>query len=127
VYPDGNIAIEVDLTGLHGKWEHIYLMNEQGARRFTHYYDIQGRELEPDKIGIWQESNQFIARGCFRTAKGDVAFCVEPTSPAAVYYGRERYNQYNWRGVFYLSWSGVDIELSAPRDVYRYRVVLEVR
>jgi hypothetical protein len=127
VYPDGTIAIAVDLTGLRGSWEQIYLMNEQGARRFTHYYDTRGRELAADQIGIWQESDQFIARGCFQSAQKEMTFCVEPTAPAAVYYGRERYNQYNWRGIYYLSWSGIDIEVSSPQAVYRYRVLLETQ
>jgi hypothetical protein len=127
VYADGTIDIAVDLTELQGGWEQVYLMNEQGARHFTRYYDVQGRDLKADEIGIWEASNAFIERGCFEHAQRDLTFCVEPTSPAVVYYGRERYNQYNWRGIFYLSWSGIDIELPPPRDVYHYRVTLEDR
>jgi hypothetical protein len=44
-----------------------------------------------------------------------------------VYYGRERYWQYNWRGVFTLAWAGVDLAVDGPRPSVRYRLTLEER
>jgi hypothetical protein len=125
VYPDGVIDVEVDWTGMEVDWQHVYLMNEQGGRRFTRYYDTEGTRLEGAEIGIWASQGRFIARACFEDAGGRLGFCVEPEPPAIAYFGRERYNQYNWRGIYYLSWSGIDLELEAPQTVYRYRIVLE--
>lgn len=124
--PAGVIDVEVDLTGLQVPWTRAYLMNEQGARRFIHYTDVTGRALSGDEIGIWEPSERFIPRACFESRERQLQFCVEPQPAATVYYGRERYEQYNWRGIYTLSWAGIDIELAAPRDVYRYRVTLEV-
>jgi hypothetical protein len=125
VSPEGAIDVGVDLSGLKVDWEKAYLMNEQGAQRFTHYYDTLGRKLTGDEIGIWEPSAAFIALGCFESEGRDLRFCVEAQPPATVYYGRERYNQYNWRGTYYLSWSGVDIEIEGPRLQYAYRITLE--
>ncbi|MBN1641590.1 MAG: hypothetical protein JXA09_10165 [Anaerolineae bacterium] len=125
VHPGGMIDVVVDLSGLTVDWARVYLMNEQGAQRFPHYYDTLGRALSGDEIGIWEPSAAFIARGCFESPDRDLRFCVEAQPPATVYYGRERYRQYNWRGTYYLSWSGVDIELEAPRERYAYRITLE--
>jgi hypothetical protein len=125
VHPSGEIEVTVDLSGLTVDWTQIYLMNEQGAQRFPHYSDSLGRALSGDEIGIWEPSEEFIARGCFASPGRDLRFCVEAQPPATVYYGRERYNQYNWRGIYYLSWSGVDIELAPPLAQYAYRIVLE--
>jgi hypothetical protein len=121
----GVIDVEVDFSGLHVAWTRAYVMNEQGARRFVHYTDVTGRALSGSEIGIWEPSERLIPRACFESGDRQLAFCVEAQPPATVYYGRERYEQYNWRGIYYLSWAGVDIALDAPRDVYRYRVTLE--
>jgi hypothetical protein len=102
-------------------------MNEQGAKHFTHYVDSTGRELWEEQIGIWESARQFIPRACFSSQDGQFRFCVEAEPPAIVYYGRERYNQYNWRGIFYLSWSGVDIEIGSPQSLYRYRITMEAQ
>ena len=125
VYPNGVIDIEVDLTALDVNWQQVYLMNEQGAQTFTRYLDIEGTRLEGAEIGIWESPGRFIARACFEDSEGQLGFCVEPEPSTVVYFGRERYNQYNWRGIYYLSWSGVDLELQAPQTVYSYRIVLE--
>ena len=127
VHPDGKIDVTADFSQLSVSWSRVYLMNEQGARRFTQYTDIEGTLLVGDQIGIWASSGTFIARACFDSADGTLRFCVEPQKPALTYYGRERYNQYNWRGIFYLSWAGIDIELAAPQPLYRYRITLEER
>jgi hypothetical protein len=127
VYPDGVIDVEVDLTGVDVPWQRLYVMNEQGARRFTRYYDDAGTRLEGEQIGIWASSGEFIPRACFENGDASLSFCVEPEPPALVYYGRERYNQYNWRGIFYLAWSGVDLEVSPPQARYRYRITLEAQ
>jgi hypothetical protein len=125
VYPDGAIDVEVDVTALDAGWQRVYLMNEQGGRRFVRYRDAEGTQLEGEQIGIWASSGAFTASACFEDAGALLGFCVEPEPPAIVYFGRERYNQVNWRGIYYLSWSGVDLELAAPQTVYRYRIVLE--
>ena len=61
-----------------------------------------------------------------------MGFCVEPVeeglgTPVEMYYGRERYKQYNWRGTYQLSWAGVDLALDAPQSTYAYRIRLEVQ
>jgi hypothetical protein len=124
---DGTIEVEVDFSRMEREWSRAYLMNEQGASRFTRYWDVNGTRLEVDDIGIWQPSDTFVERACFGSDDGQLGFCVEPDAPAIVHYGRERYLQYNWRGVYYLSWSGIDIEIVGPRPSYRYRLHLEVQ
>lgn len=126
IHPQGVIDVTVDLSGLDVPWSRVYLMNEQGAQHFDRYHDSQGRSLAAEQIGIWEQSATWIERACFDSPRDGLRFCVEPQPPAGVYYGRERYNQYNWRGIFYLSWSGVDLELSAGAPpTYRYRIALE--
>jgi hypothetical protein len=127
VDPEGAIDVEVDFSGLRVPWTHAYVMNEQGAHRFIHYTDVTGRALSGEAIGIWEPAEGFIQRACFESRDRQLRFCVEAQPPATVYYGRERYQQVNWRGTYRLSWAGVDIELPGPRDVYRYRVILAVQ
>jgi hypothetical protein len=131
IRPDGIIDVGVDFSGVKAEWSRAYLMNEQGARRFTHYWDTNGTRLEAVEIGIWEPAETPPSRACFASnASGSadgspLRFCVEPGEPTTVYYGRERYNQYNWRGIYTLSWSGIDLEVEGPRQNYAYRIVLE--
>jgi hypothetical protein len=125
--PQGVIDITVDFSGLERSWSKAYLMNEQGASQFTRYYDAAGTQLDAGDIGIWETKSGFVSRACFESRDGHLAFCVDPEEPAKVYYGREQYNQYNWRGIYLLSWSGVDIEISGPRSEYHYHIVLEAQ
>ena len=127
IYPQGWIDVEVDFSQINRDWTQAYLMNEQGARNFVRYSDSSGNDLHAGEIGIWEQIDGPAHRACLSRQSGDLEFCVEPEETPIVYYGRERYNQRNWRGLYYLSWAGVDIELEAPRHAYRYRVVLEVR
>lgn len=124
VHPGGTIKVEVDFTGLEGAWQKAFVMNEQGARHFTRYTDGQ-RTVEGAAIGIWQPTD--AAGGCFASADGRHRFCVETHDPAKQVYGRERYTQRVWRGLYVLSWSGVDLELDGPRERFRYRITLEAR
>jgi hypothetical protein len=127
IHPDGTIDVQVDFSGLKVPWDRAYLMNEQGANHFLNYSDSNGSELEAADIGIWQRVEESASRACFDSPSLDLRFCVEPEERPILYFGRERYWQYNWRGVYYLSWSGIDIELEGPRESYRYRIVLEAR
>lgn len=123
--PQGWIDVEVDFSQIKQDWTQAYLMNEQGARNFVRYSDSSGRDLHAGQIGIWQRADGIVHRACFARESRDLEFCVEPEETPVMYYGRERYNQRNWRGLYYLSWAGIDIELEAPRQFYRYRIVLE--
>jgi hypothetical protein len=129
VHPDGIIDVEVDFSGLKRAWNKAYLMNEQGAHFFTRYRDSDGRQVGASELGIWHQASPPPARACFDGSKVRLSFCVQVEEPVnlAVYYGRERYNQYNWRGIYYLAWSGVDIEIGGSRPSYRYRIVLEAQ
>ncbi len=121
IQPDGVIEVEVDFSGL-WHWDNAYLMNEQGANWFPSYCDSSGARLEGVSLGGWQTTA--AARACFMSKDGRLAFCVEPGAGETMYFGRERYLQYNWRGFYYLSWSGVDIKVKGPRPLYRYRIIL---
>jgi hypothetical protein len=137
IRPGGQIDVRADFSELEVAWTRIYLMNEQGARRFTRFEDAGGTVLEGDEIGIWESSADFVAAACMSSAptkragaRAGLRFCIEPIdqdpgSPVWVYYGRERYRQYNWRGAYRLSWAGVDLALEAPRSRYGYRIRLE--
>lgn len=127
VQPDGTIDVEVDFSELKAPWGRAYLMNEQGANHFFNYSDSNGSELEAGDIGIWQRIEESASRACFDSPSRGLRFCIEPEEKPILYFGRERYWQYNWRGVYYLSWSGIDIEVEGPREAYRYRIVLEAR
>ncbi len=121
----GIIDIEADFTQLKGAWQRVYLMNEQGAGVFRYYRDERGTRYEPHEVGIWDTGS--TGQACFETADGQYAFCVQPGQADAVHFGRERYLQYNWRGIYYLSWAGIDLVVDGPRDSYRYRVILLAR
>ncbi|MBN1402396.1 MAG: hypothetical protein JXA74_16260 [Anaerolineae bacterium] len=123
VHPDGVIDVEVDLGDLDASWTRLFMMNEAGATRFWHYSGGEGLDLEGEAIGIWRPMQ--ANSGCMRSGDLSLGFCVEAGEGHTLYAGRERYWQYNWRGVFYLSWAGIDIEVAGPRDSYAYRVLLE--
>jgi hypothetical protein len=125
ISPSGVIDVEVDFSQIHQGWQKAYLMNEQGARYFVRYADSSGLALQAPDIGIWQRTGQSVRRACFEREASDLRFCIEPEERPILYYGRERYWQRNWRGFYYLSWAGIDIEIEGPRNVYRYRIVLE--
>jgi hypothetical protein len=124
---EGEIEVEVDFSRLKRDWTRAYLMNEQGANYFVRYTDSSGRDLRAADIGIWQQVDEPVRRACFSTEASDLEFCVEPAGTPTVYYGRERYWQYNWRGRYYLSWAGIDVQIEAPSDIYRYRITLEAK
>lgn len=126
IVPQGQIEVTVDLSELIDGWDKVYLMNEQGAHHFTRYGDSNGLERGVAQLGIWQTADPLPEAACFGSQDEALRFCVEPRPPATLYYGRERYNQYNWRGIYYLAWSGVDIAID-PTPIYRYRILLEAR
>jgi len=122
----GEIDVTIDFTGLTVAWEKAYLMSEQGAHHFTRYWDSNGTERNAAQLGIWQTADPLPAQACFEDRDQALRFCIEPQPPATLYFGRERYNQYNWRGIYYLAWSGIDIEID-PTPLYRYRILLEAQ
>lgn len=125
IHPQGVIDVEVDFSDVSADWTRAYLMNEQGARQFVRYSDDSGLDLKAGDIGIWQQVEDGAHRACFARKTHDLKFCVEPEKTPPMYYGRERYWQRNWRGLYYLSWAGIDIQIEAPQQTYRYRILLE--
>jgi hypothetical protein len=117
--PDA-IDVAVDFKGLKVAWDRAYLMNEQGARRFTRYLSPAGEEVDADAMGIWEETTAPF--GCWRAPQSGVQFCVEAAAGEPGFVGRERYRQYNWLGFYSLSWSGIDVMVSAPLDTYTYTI-----
>lgn len=115
------ITVDVDFTGIKTDWDRAYLMNEQGAISFPVYQDAQGQPY--DQPGRWEAVKDTI--GCWIHKDGALRFCVETEPGRRKFVGRERYNQYRWTGFFYLSWSGVDIEIDPPMPRYRYWVHVE--
>ena len=116
------IAVAVDFTGLRVSWDRAYLMNEQGAISFPVCQDAQGAVC--DQMGRWQPVADPIR--CWGHKDGALRFCVETEPGRLKFVGRERYNQYRWTGIFFLSWSGVDIEIDPPLSGYAYRVGVEL-
>lgn len=112
----------VDLSGLEADWNRVYLMNEQGARTFTRYRE-PGLEVEGDRFGKWQPTT--ARRGCIAAGDGSLQFCVETEGEGPRYYGRERYNQYYWVGVYALSWAGIDLEVAPPVNRFEYHIHIE--
>jgi len=110
----------VDFRGLNADWDRAYLMNEQGARAFNRYRTPGGVREDGATVGIWEET--VAPFGCWEAPAYAVAFCVETESDQPGYVGRERYNQYNWLGIYTLSWSGIDIRVEAPLDFYTYTI-----
>jgi hypothetical protein len=98
-------------------------MNEQGAINFPTYQDEKGQTWSGDDIGIWQPTD--AATGCWLSQEEMLRFCVQTEPGRRKYVGRERYNLYRWTGIFYLSWSGVDIEIAPPLPRYRYTIRVE--
>jgi hypothetical protein len=97
-------------------------MNEQGARFFTRYEE-PGLAVEGEEFGIWQATDS--ATGCIVAQNRSVRFCVETEESAPRYYGRERYKQYYWVGIYSLSWAGIDLELESPQERFEYRILVE--
>jgi hypothetical protein len=120
--PD-TIDVAVDFTELDVAWDAVYLMNEQGAINFPIYQDETGQTWHGDDIGIWHPTDE--ATGCWLSKETTLRFCVQTEPGRLKYIGRERYNQYRWTGIFYLSWSGVDIEIVPPLPRYRYTIRVE--
>jgi hypothetical protein len=121
--PDGVIVVSADFSDLDEPWDKVYLMNEQGARVFTRYEE-PGLVLEGGDLGKWQSSS--AQRSCLSSKDQSLQFCVETEGEGSRYYGRERYNQYYWIGVYALSWAGIDLEVEAPADGVAYRIEIEV-
>lgn len=119
---DGAIDIAVDLSKLNVPWDRVFLMNEQGARFFTRYEE-PGLSVEGDAFGKWQSTT--ASEGCIVARDRSVRFCVQTPDPVTRYYGRERYNQYYWIGVYSLSWAGIDLELEPPLTQFQYRILVE--
>ncbi len=117
------ITVEVDLTGLEVDWDRAYLMNEQGALNFDLYQDQADQVWTGEQVGRWRPLDDSL--GCWLAPERDLRFCVEVEPGQRLFVGRERYNQYRWTGVFYLAWSGVDIEIDPPVPHYRYVIRVE--
>jgi hypothetical protein len=120
VRPPDTIEVAVDFSGLETSWDRAYLMSEQGAINFPTYQDGEGRTWTGDEVGRWRATEDAV--GCWLSRKGELRFCVETEPGRRKFVGRERYNQYRWTGIFYLSWSGVDVEVDPPVERYRYVV-----
>jgi hypothetical protein len=121
VAADG-IGVAADLSGLDVDFNRAFLMNEQGARTFTRYRE-PGLEVEGDAFGKWQPTT--ARRGCIVAADESVQFCVETAEDGPRHYGRERYNQYYWLGVYVLSWAGIDLELAPDTSRFAYRIQVQ--
>jgi hypothetical protein len=119
----GLIDITADFSELGPDWERIYIMNEQGAKTFVLYEDSTGTRKTSPAISIWAPA--FVDSACFSSQDEKLTFCLRFDQSTRIFYGRERYHQYNWRGHYTLSWSGVDIELNAPRSGFHYQIILE--
>jgi hypothetical protein len=118
----GTIEVAVDLSGLQAAWDRVFMMNEQGARFFTRYEE-PGMSVEGDAFGKWQPTT--AAQGCIVAHDRSVRFCVRTPEPITRYYGRERYLQYYWVGMYSLSWAGIDLELEPPLSAFEYDILVE--
>lgn len=116
------LLVSVDLSGLEPGWDEVFIMNEQGARVFTRYQDGAG-EIWTDVPGIWQPVRD--ACGCWIDPSRRLRFCVETPIPQSRYIGRERYYQYNWAGIYSLSWSGIDLHIEPPDPTLDYTIHIE--
>jgi hypothetical protein len=116
------VRVVVDLSGLEMDWNRVYLMNEQGARTFTRYRE-PGLEVEGDQFGKWQPT--MARQGCVVAGDDSVQFCVETEDEGPRYYGRERYKQYYWVGIYTLSWAGIDLEIVPPGNRLEYHIRVE--
>jgi hypothetical protein len=115
----GTVFVAVDFSGLEVPWDRAYLMNEQGARVFTRY-DEPGKHVDGADLGKWQPSS--AQESCLTSQDQSLQFCVVTEWEGQRYYGRERYNQYYWIGVYVLSWAGIDLQVDAPARELAYRI-----
>jgi len=127
----GGLDVEVDLAGLIVDWDRAYVMNEQGAGAFTRYLEPGKAPVDLPGDGQAQWQRTAASRSCLATAsvyRGElpepVMYCVETEPGLTKYYGRERYNQYYWLGMYGLSWAGIDIEVPAGMPRLHYRIEL---
>jgi hypothetical protein len=118
----GYLTVAVDLSGLEAGWDKAYIMNEQGARFFTRYEE-PGLVVAGEDLGQWQPT--MAQQSCMVADDNSLRFCVKTGGEITKFYGRERYNQYYWVGVYSLSWAGIDIELSAPASQLEYSISVQ--
>jgi hypothetical protein len=118
----GVLEVTADFSGLQVNWDRAYLMNEQGARFFTRYEEA-GLGIHGEAFGRWQATT--AREGCIVAENRSLRFCVETGEQIPRYYGRERYKQYYWLGVYSLSWAGIDLELASPIAEFTYQIRLE--
>jgi hypothetical protein len=117
-----DIEVVVDFSGMEVPWDVAYVMNEQGARAFTRYEE-PGLAVEGEDLGRWQPTT--ASEGCIIAGDETLRFCVETGQAVPRYYGRERYKQYYWVGVYSLSWAGIDLVLEPADSPFRYRVTVD--
>jgi hypothetical protein len=117
------IVLDADLSGLGPNWDRMYLMNEQGAVAFPTYQDEERRIWSGEQVGIWRPSDAPI--NCWLSGEETLRFCVETEAGRRKFVGQERRIVPRWTGFFYLSWSGVDIEIEPPTTRYQYLIRVE--
>lgn len=109
---EGSVAVAVDLSGLPDEGvSEVVVMNEQGARHFDRYVDVEGTTLLGGEIGTWDEVT--ASRAAFESAAQGVAFSLGQVAGARLHRGRELIGSR-------VAWSGFGYSLPATLGRFAY-------
>jgi len=91
----------------------IIVMNEQGANYFSTYLDSDGRHLQKEEIGSWEETDADAAS--FVNPAEMISFTLKRTNGARMFRGRELVPGR-------LAWSGLAYVLSPNAERFTYTI-----
>lgn len=91
----------------------VVVMNEQGANYFNTYLDSEGRFLQKDEIGCWEEIN--AAAASFLSPAERISFTLKRAKAARMFRGREL-------APGRLAWSGLAYVLSPETKRFTYSI-----
>jgi hypothetical protein len=94
----------------------IVVMNEQGARNFSHYSDSSGITLTEDDIGCWDEVK--ASEAAFICPSHKVAFELDPVAGSKLFRGRELIGSR-------LAWAGFGYTF--PSNLTRFSYTVKIR
>ncbi len=106
------MAVIVDLSQVKDdRITEIVIMNEQGAKYFNHYRDSDGKEIQGNEIGCWDEVK--APEATFVDPQRKISFSLKQVPGAKLFRGLEMADSR-------LAWSGFGYTFSPRRKKIRY-------
>jgi len=113
----GRIKVELDRQVLSQEGiSEVIVMNEQGARHFDQYQDIDGVSLLEGEIGLWDQVS--AKEATFISRKAGISFSLPQVSGSRLYRGRELIGTR-------LAWSGFGYTFAPSLGHFAYEIRLD--